>query len=356
MDNEDTPSENEIKRELTPENIQTPKQESTPPAAPPPSRTGWKRLFSGTSIYGFELVMATFGLTVAAIVIDYGFFAFFNYLKGIGSTAGSAIVGEFSLWIVAAMLVWVPIALTFYFRTRGQLATNPIQRQTALHKVFISIYMFVNILIGAGALFAVLYTLIRLAVGVEDMHADEVLVRIALPALLTVGLHGAMLFAYSNAKQVSRKRFGVAFAAVAGVVMVALLISSVSALRAAAIDDKRESDLQAIQQAVSEYNSDKAALPDSLDDLEIDTDDLKLSVDDYSYDKVDGDRYELCATFATDTDSYSGSSVEDTTYDSGISKDEYTTYASFSSHDKGKVCFNLRVYTYNYNNPLDATR
>lgn len=309
---------------------------------------GWRTLFDKTSIYGFELLMATFGLTVAAIVVDYGFFAFFNYIQGINTSANNAIIGEFSLWIVAAMLVWVPLATVFYLRTRGQLAAQPEKRQATLHKVLVSIYLFANVLIAAGALFAFLYVLIRLAVGAEDTKVGEVVVRVLIPSLLVVVLHGWMLLAYTNARKITRKLFAAVFAATAVVVMAAILISSVGSIRGAAMDAKKEDDLRTLNQAIKSYNSKEFKLPSSLDDVNVSADDLKLSLSNYTYEKKDTNKYELCTKFATDKDK--GSTV---IRDVSSTNDGYTAYPSFTQHEKGDQCFKLRIYGFNF--PLGSS-
>ena len=317
-------------------------------AVPAPSRASWRRHLDRTGIYGFELLMATFGLTVAAIVIDYGFFAFFSYVIGVEgrSVSANAFVGEFSLWIVAAMLVWVPLALVFYMRTRGQLAANPAQGQTGLHKVLVSLYLFVNTIIAAGALFAFLYVLIRLAVGVEDAKVGEVIGRIALPALLVVILHLGMLSAYMTSRKVTRKTFGLSFAIVAAVVMLALLVSSVGSIRGVAMDDKKQSDLRVISDKIRLYNTDKRSLPNSLADVAIPDRELKLSLDTYRYEKKGTNKYELCANFATESDA-NVSVISDAT----STGDGYTAYPSFTKHDKGEQCFKIRVYGFNFSVP-----
>ena len=294
-----------------------------------PRRGGWRQHLNHTGIYGFELLMATFGLTVAAIVIDYGLFAFFHYLKGANDTYGSSVVGEFSLWIVAAMLVWLPLAIVFYLRTRGQMAVDTQRRQATLHKVLVSIYQFVNVLIGAGALFVFLYSLIRLAVNVDSGEtAADVLVRVSLPALLMVGLHGWLLFAYAKSARITRKLFGLSMGIIGIVVMLGLLVTSVGAIRGQAIDRKKEADLSLLSSAIASHSRSKGALPRSLDQLTIDKDRLELPLSDYTYRTTGAGRYELCTTFETAKNT------------SGIEK-EYAAYASFTSHQKGTQCFKL---------------
>ncbi len=334
--------------------------ETPPPSATqasPPRRTfNWRGYLTGTSMYGFELLMAVFGLTTAAIVIDYGLFAFFNYVKESGAGYSTAMFGEFSLWIVAAMLVWLPLAIVFYMRTRAELAAVPERRQSTLHKVLISIYLFVNFIIAAGALFAVFYSVIRLLVnGADGEEVGNVLVRVTVPALLMIGVHGWALLAYSRAQRMTRKVFAMVFAGVGVLVMVALLVASVGTIRGKAIDDKKERDLSVLSTAIKTQYTDKRSLPKSLDDVKVDTSKLNLSLDEYSYIRQGTNKYELCAKFNTSTMS--------TTSKSSSSDDQYSSYPSFSYHDKGNHCFKVQVSSYSplnlndydYTNPYEAS-
>ncbi len=317
-------------------------------AAPPPRRRSWPTHVAGTSMYGFELLMATFGLTTAAIVIDYGMFAFFNYVKGSGTGYNTALFGEFSLWIVAAMLVWLPLSIAFYLRTCGELATTPGRYQATLHKVVISIYRFVNVLIAAGGLFAIFYSIIRLLVnGADGEQVGDVLVRVTVPALLVIGVHGWVLMAYSRSQRITRKVFSIVVAGLGLLVMIGLLVTSVGAIRGRVIDDKKERDLSVLSTAISEYYTDKRSLPKSLDDVEDGVDKLNMSLDEYSFIRQGANKYELCAKFDTSTMSASSKT-----------SNQYSMYPSFTYHDKGNHCFKVQVSTYtplNLNDNYDYT-
>lgn len=303
---------------------------ATAPAAEKPKLTNYKTWLSKTGLYGFELFMAGFGLTVAAIVIDYGLFAFFNYIKGMEDGA-TRVVGEFSLWIVAAMLVWLPLALVFYLRSRGEALYQPARRQSRLHKVLMSLYYFVNILIAAGAVFTVLYSLIKVAVGSAELDVDDMLVRVTLPAVIMALLHMWLLFAFSNWKLASRKIFALALGVFGVLVMLGLIIASFGTVRGVAMDQKRVEDLDVISSKIRSEYSNKRQLPESLNDLEFDENELKNSLDEYTYDRKLGGRYELCTDFSTDTRRASGHNPND----------DYSMYTSFYSHDKGRECFKL---------------
>ena len=259
------------------------------------TRQAW---LSQTKLYGFELFMAAFGLTVAAIVIDYGLFAFFNYLMSEGSAEGY--IGEGSLVIVAAMVIWLPLALLFYLRSRGEQTRNAKRTSSTLHKVMVSILLFVNILLAAGAAFAAVYSLFQIAIG-ADMTPGEMLMRVTVPALLMALLHAWVCFAFSSVRFAGRRVFAMSFLGIGVVVMAALLLVSFGTVRAAAMDDHREDDLRLISDAIRDDYRNSRQLPSSLADLDFEADDLRFDVDDYYYDRKSLGRYELCADFAADT-------------------------------------------------------
>lgn len=299
---------------------------------------------SRTKIYGFELFMAAFGLTVAAAVTDYGLFAFFNYL--IDDQGAGSYIGDASLVIVAAMVIWLPLAILFYLRARGEQARDKARSRSGLHKVLISVLLFVNILIAAGAAFAVVYSLFQMAIG-ADMPAGELLVRVTIPAVLMTLLHVWVCFAFSDVKFAGRRAFAWSFLAAGTVVMVALSFASFGTVRAAAMDERASSDLETISGKVRAEYRDTRTLPDSLGDIEFDGE-LRDDVDEYYYKPMTLGRYELCADFATDTTQEYGD------YDD---REEYSSYDSFYSHSKGRDCFKLRAgysnYPYDELNRLD---
>lgn len=317
------------------------------PTTPPPKNKmfGWKKYLNYTGIYGFELLMATFGLTVAAVVIDYGMFAFFNHLRSSENSYAVSALGEFSIWIVVAMLVWLPLALVFYLRTRGQLVAEPTRRQAVIHKLLVSLFQFVNVITIIGAVFGLLYSLLRpLITGSGGEEFLDSLIRVSLPALGVAAVHSWLLFAYSRSTRVTRRLFAMVFSIVGIIVMVCLLVTSVGMVRAQALDLKKEQDLSVISTAISDYDSSKNALPKRLDDLTIDEDKLKLPLDEYSYTIQSSNRYELCTRFAA-TKNFSGKKADST----------YNYYANFDSHDKGNYCFKLQTSYFDFNSLNDTS-
>ena len=173
-----------------------------------------------TDIYGFELFMALFGLVVTTVIVDYGLFSIFNYLQPMSRSAD---MGDLTLWVVAAVAVWLPVTILFYLRSRGEGEANPLQTARPIHKVFVSIYFFVLIVGMVGLVFGALYSLIMFAVNGEQ-NIGRLLYQTVTPALLAGLFHVGMLFAYSKTKKLSASKFATAFGVVALVVAVMLLV------------------------------------------------------------------------------------------------------------------------------------
>jgi competence protein ComGC len=256
---------------------------------------------------------------------------------------------EFSLWIIAAVLVWLPIAAVFYLRVRGQLDGDGGRRTTTAHKVIVSLYLFINIVLAAGALFAALYSLIRLAVGFDGLGVSDLLVRVVVPALCMVLVHVWMMTAYSPSRRISRKIFTGSILALSLLVTISLLAVSITTIRGQASDTKKEADLEVLRSEVNQYYSAHQTLPNDLDQLDIAQGQLKNKRSTYTY-KVQSNRtYQLCADFARET---ADANLDyKTSTSSSSSRDMYATYANFSQHPKGTHCFSLSA-GYGYYDPM----
>lgn len=105
-------------------------------------------------------------------------------------------------------------------------------------------------------------------------------------------------------------------------------------------DDRRVNDLQEISRGIDVYYLRKEALPQQLDDLTKERGIYLRSVYDpkteerYAYRVIDELRYELCATFDTDTIEESAKSVSPRPF-----------REQFWNHGVGEICFSLEVQT-----------
>ena len=303
-----------------------------PQVSQAPSSQWREKLFGGMSWYALELALSTFGLLVTIGIVNYSFFALINHWAGVDNQLAQRFMGEFSLWVVAMMIVWVPITLFFYLRARNESARHPASEKRFLHKLIVGLFSFWVVVALAGMVFSIVYSLLRMAIGVDENVSDTFL-RAILPTVLSIVTTSGLLFAYTHHPRVSRKMFVIALGVLSALMVVALLAVSWTTIRGADRDQKAASDLQDITSKIKAYHSEKDRLPSSLSDLDGFDKEVKNRLSRYEYKKESGSKYQLCATFVTDTsknDSYSSSYGED-----------YSTYASFSVHGTGEKCFKL---------------
>ena len=295
---------------------------------------------SRTRIYTFELLMSVIGLLVTAFVVDYGIFSIFRQLTGPeGFEYGNS---GFIVFIMAAMIVWLPVAVVFYLRTKGEIQATKTHTETMIHKVLVSLFMFVNIFAVIGALFYAIYMLLQVFVGANDESVNYFL-RFILPGVLMALWHSWLFFAYSRVRFAPRKIFSIVLSAITIIVVVTLFLQTAIGMRAQAMDAKMVSDLALISQAITEEYNDDSQLPEELSTLK--PMDLNFALSDYSYEKVDGGRYQLCAEFAV--------AASPGYRDFGLISDPgYVSSPNWSSHKAGEQCYKVKISgnnTYKFN-------
>ncbi|MFZ1812526.1 MAG: hypothetical protein WAU02_03350 [Candidatus Saccharimonadales bacterium] len=295
----------------------------------------FSKLCNGMSWYGLELALSTLGLMVTAMVLTYGIYATVNYIKGIDNPFAVRYLGEFSLWVAASMIIWLPLAVVYYLRTRAEIDRHPATKERLVHKLFVGFFLFNIIIVIAAALFSVVYALIRIAVGIDDTVSDT-LVRIVLPGILAAAVNIGLFWAYGKHQGLSRKAFALIVTGAGVLVTIVLLALSVTNVQAASRDEKASKDLSDIQSQITSYYSAKRSLPASLDNIEGLTAETKARLSRYDYKKETSTQYQLCATFATDTQKQQGYEAA-----ASYSKDSYMSYADFSLHGTGEKCFKL---------------
>ncbi|MGB2787547.1 MAG: hypothetical protein WBB94_04155 [Candidatus Saccharimonadaceae bacterium] len=317
----------------------------------PTSKISW---FGHTKVHGLELFMALFGLVTTAIVVDYGLFALFNYIKGVGVDATS--FSEMTLWVIASMVIWIPLTTVFYLRSRGEHLHSPARKEQISYKALTITFMVINILAAVGAFFAAFYVAFRMLVmvGYNESDAADQWVRFILPALIMVVLHIGMIFAFPRGVRPSRKLFAIVFASVSTVVMIALMFLSIGSIRSLAADNQVQNDLSVIHVAVRDHYNDERSLPNDLDQLDIGDDAVKSRLDRYTYIRDSSTKFQLCADFNRDTldgrpAGITPMALDTSTSDTGMSVDDYKSMYyygyDFGMHKKGRHCFEMSVYS-----------
>ncbi len=321
------------------------------PAAKSPLslQTMMGKLSRGMSWYGLELALSVVGLLVTVGVINYAIYALINYMKGIENPLAVRFVGEFSLWVAASMIIWLPLAVVFYLRTRAEIERHPATKERLIHKLFVGFFLFNVVLAIAGTLFSVVYALIRIIVGIDDQAGDTA-VRTILPGVLAALVNVGLFWAYGRHQGLSRKTFSLLLTGFGVAVTIGLLAMSVSNVQGSAHDEKAAADLSDIQTEITSYYGDKRSLPSDLSALDGLKTETKKRLAHYDYKKQGSSRYQLCATFKTDTQKAYGYSTSRSSY----TNDDYSTYASFTTHGIGEKCFKLSAgYSSLYNDYLN---
>ena len=299
-----------------------------------PRRSLGDKIVNGMSWYGLELALSVLGLTVATAVINYGIYALFNYMKGIENPLASQYVGEFSLWVAATMLVWLPLAVVYYLRARAEAERYPLTRERVVHKLCVGFFLFNVVVAITATVFSVIYALIRMSIGIDDQAGDTV-VRVIVPGLLATVVNSGLFWAYARHAKISRKLFALVFAGLGLLITLILLIMSVSNVQANSRDQKAAADLGDINSEIASYYTTTRSLPNDLGQLDGLKTETKGRLSRYEYKKEQAGHYQLCATFFTDTQKQQG-------YDTaGQYGNDYKTFTSFGTHGTGEKCFKL---------------
>ncbi|HET7630174.1 MAG TPA: hypothetical protein VFK03_02260 [Candidatus Saccharimonadales bacterium] len=295
-------------------------------------RRGLPAWLNRTGMYGFEQFMALIGLLTTAAVLDYGWFALFNMIDNDSFGAG---VGRLSLAIVVAMIVWLPVTVFFFLRMRAQAVAHPETNHTHLAKFFNAAYLVIAITAAIGFAFTAIYSLLNYFVSLNGQSLSDVLLKLSLPALLSVLTELALVMAIVRPKGLfSRGKFAAWFSLLSLAVVVTLFVLSAGSIRAYAIDNRTYNDFSDISRSIQNYYDDHHKLPNRLDaSLPELSQEVAGRLDNYQYvTKTDG-KYQLCADFRRASDGYDSSQPDDT----------YRTYVR-TSHPEGRYCYHLKVY------------
>ena len=300
-----------------------------------------EKFLSHTSQFGFEYFMSLASVLMTASFIAYALFAVANFAFGYGSEYSSRFFGEASLWIAAAMIVWLPVTMFFYLRSQGEIDRNIAIRSRGLTKLLTAIFLFFSITAAIIFAFVAVFTALRMLVGVDELDSlSEGFLRVVVPAVLSSALFGALSLNWLRAQLVPRKTFTILFSGAAIILTAIILVLSVLSVRGYAQDQKKENAILDISSNLQSYYSENEQLPLALSSLSGLSDKTKNQLGSIEYKRESDTRYQLCATFSVDTKHgeraiYPGSN-------------DYQPYQPVSEHDTGKQCFKYLVDTYAY--------
>lgn len=306
-------------------NIDEPLLEAKNPVAKPK-----RKFLENTSIYGLELAVAMVTILIVGTVLAIGAFALSQYIYG---SAGSG-VGQLALWSAASTIVWLPVVYIFYLRSRAYMERNPDVVGNDVQRAFVIIYQVLTVLTVIAFSFGAIYSMLNAFVQAGDM--GRTLVTVSLPSLISALVFAGAFVAFFRKPVAGRKTFANGLLVVSLLIVVPVIVYSMLTLRGANLDGNRSADLYRLETSISSYyNQNRYSLPDSLDDLPSSTrDGLNMPLSDYEYQKKSSTKYELCATFSTDT---ADEDIDDLDYYQ-IGK---TASNDYNRHSAGKQCYSV---------------
>src|SRR5690606_7490710 len=204
--------------------------------------------------------------------------------------------GRSMRWAVASILIAFPLFLYVSRLLSREMADSPVQRLSVVRRWL----TYMTLFLAAGVLVGDLITL------VYNLLGGALTLRFLLKVLIVAALAGGVFWFYL------RERFGRELAIVAAVVVAAALAAAFMVMRSPAderaltLDQRRVQDLQRIGHAVDAWYRLHDALPPDLASVVEQPGSTVPAADPatgapYEYLPGEGRKYQLCATFLTDT-------------------------------------------------------
>lgn len=304
-----------------------------------------------SNYYVLEFIIALVGIGVLALLIDRMIFVLLQFAAD-ESSIGNGLFEGMNLPMVAMGLVWLPIAVLFFKRSRTEEINRPEVAQTKLRRFFLYLFMFGTLLAAASFAFVALHSVLQVIFSVDD--PATALVAVTLPALLAALLHAFIFVSFMQQPTLrSIKCFIIVVGTIGVIVTVVLLLVSGIRSRSIIVDEKIKEDLRSISAKISNDSNNTGDMPQNLHELGLDRE-MQRRADryGYTYSADDDGSYKLCANFKTDTLGDEADSPVTTSY-------RYDP--NFYLHGKGNYCFSGTVkspypanYNYNYSDMFNS--
>ncbi len=287
----------------------------------------------------FYYLALFFTLGITAFAVGTIWYQFINTWFPLEISYGvSAPFSQAALKFQIASLLWgTPIFFLFSVLLRRALNKGTLDPNNRVRLWVTHIILFIVLVIALGDLIATTYALLN-----GDYTARFLLKSLTI-LLITGWISTYYVLELRAQDYLIKNRLPKIFAGVTIAVIVASLVGSFflldspAASRRAAFDQTRESNLQNISSAISDYYATEEKLPASLSDINV----YGSSITDpktkqpYDYRAIDATSYELCATFE------SSNKDRDTKGETS-----YYGYTDFT-HDAGYQCFKQTLKTIN---------
>lgn len=279
--------------------------------------------------YMLEFLLAMVAILVSAFVLDRTLFALGHYIADKGSNAA---YDEMNLMVVALGLVWLPVAILFFKRSRHEEINRPEVASTKLRRFFLYSFMLIVAVSALSFKVAAIYSLLQIAFGAAEV--GDTLIATTVPALLAAWVHAYVFWTFMKSVNAARiKQFTTFFGGVGLILVLVLFAVTAVQARGALVDEKITDDLTTINQKVNERYGQTGNLPEKLDELGLDKDvTSRISKHNYTYEKKGDRNYTLCADFKSESKGDGKARIM-----------IYPPVPDFSAHKKGKHCFDLNA-------------
>jgi hypothetical protein len=279
-----------------------------------------------THFYFLEYLMTLVGLAFSAILLDHAFYALFQYAN---DTSTISDLGGAAVKTVGLAVVWLPIGMVFYIRTRAQEKRDPQLVPRRARRFFL--YLFLAIVGIAGAIFAyfAVRSIIELLIG--SLLPRDALLGTFAPATLSAIVSWAIIHQFMQPNSwATTRRFIMSFGGVSIIIFILLFAMGIGKAQGALIDAQTSADLTTINNQIANYVDSQGTLPASINALSV-SNALKArgSKYQYSYSAVSNTDYKLCAVFKT----------------SSPGDGKALASPDFTAHSAGFQCFNGTVDT-----------
>jgi len=320
----------------------------------------FSKFLTNTRAYVPEYILLLV-VTVSLVSIVNGLMS--NIVSYIGdpkpqTTWGGGWQYTYSLSLLAATLVLVPLLVILTKRIKGTEFRNETIKNAGWRKAFLGIFLLIVSLAALGYSIALVYQIISQIAGAGLVTSSGGIWKNYVRDIFAILLFGATTWLYARDyrytdqdaeyhHQILAKihRYGLTLIAI--ILAVVFNFTVLSAQRNDFIDNLITNDLNSIHSKIEAYESDHDSQVTSLDSLKLSEDITSRSAK-YGYEyHTSSDGYKLCAVFKTDTSSKtpddSSTSLEQTLNSSSDNLYPSTsTYADPSVHDKGRVCFSYQ--------------
>ena len=276
------------------------------------------------------------GMSAAAFALDVLIGGLMSYIYNGFSLEKSALLDGPLLFMVAAMLIWLPVAAVLYLRSRSDLDKQSF-RQRNFFKIFNTAFCCVHLLAAVGLLIAAFATALYFSFNdAANMKWSQLLVTHSLPVVLASMVHVFVAMAFSL--RIKMKRFLSVFFGLCLALTLIMLFVLLAGSGSVKQDRQKANDLSLLQTSINQYyTKNSSRLPDDINQLDLKDRSLSQSLANYTYSKKTDQAYELCADFATNT-------IETGNMTMAMrAPDSYEYYGDFTKHPKGRHCYNLAV-------------